>query len=45
VGGFGGKVAEKRHIQNVCMAGIEKLDASCVAGNMWALSFDATLEQ
>ncbi len=35
--------AESHNIQNVRMASIEKLDASCVAENMCALSLDATL--
>ncbi len=35
--------AESHNIKNVRMASIEKLDASCVAENMCALSMDATL--
>ena len=35
--------AESHNIKNVLMASIGKLDARSVAGNMFALSMDATL--
>jgi hypothetical protein len=36
-------VAESHNIKSVRMESIEKLDARSVAGNMFALSMDATL--